>query len=175
MVILFLVFKLFHREILLFFAFNYFYLLMLTIFSDEYFMTQAIKEAEKALDTGEVPVGAVIVCRNQIIARAHNQTQLLTDVTAHSEIMAITTASSYLGSKYLKDCTLFVTLEPCIMCAGALYWSQIDRVVYGASDEKRGFMRYGKELLHPATKLEYGIKHDDCAELIKSFFISKRD
>ncbi len=148
---------------------------MLTVFSVEYFMIQAIKEAEKAMEAEEVPVGAVIVCRNQIIARAHNQTQLLTDVTAHAEIMAITTASSYLGSKYLNDCTMFVTLEPCVMCAGALYWSQIDRVVYGASDEKRGFMRYGKELLHPATKLEFGIKHDECAELIQSFFASKRN
>ncbi len=147
---------------------------MLTVISDDYFMTQAIREAEKARDNGEVPVGAVVVCRNQIIARAHNQTQLLTDVTAHAEIMAITTAASYLGSKYLKECTLFVTLEPCIMCAGALFWSQIDRVVYGASDEKRGFMRYGKELLHPVTKLEYGIKHDECAEIIRAFFIAQR-
>ncbi|MBL0024707.1 MAG: nucleoside deaminase [Saprospiraceae bacterium] len=148
---------------------------MLTVFSDDSFMVQAIKEAEKALEEGEVPVGAVVVCRNQIIARAHNQTQLLHDVTAHAEIMAITTASQYLGSKYLKDCTLFVTLEPCVMCAGALYWSQIDRIVYGASDEKRGFMRYGKELLHPNTKLEFGIKHDVCSEIISNFFAAKRD
>lgn len=137
-------------------------------------MLQAIREAEKARDAGEVPVGAVIVVNNQIIARSHNQTQLLNDVTAHAEILAITTASSYLGSKYLKDCTLFVTLEPCIMCAGALYWSQIDRIVYGASDEKRGFMRYGKELLHPSTKLEFGIRHDECASLITDFFKEKR-
>ncbi len=162
-------------KILPFFASNNIPFRMLTVFSDEFFMNQAIKEAEKALEAGEVPVGAVIVCRNQIIARAHNQTQLLTDVTAHAEIMAITTASSYLGGKYLNDCTMFVTLEPCIMCAGALYWSQIDRVVYGASDEKRGFMRYGKELLHPTTKLEYGIKHDECGEIIKSFFAAKRE
>ncbi|MBK8515167.1 MAG: nucleoside deaminase [Saprospiraceae bacterium] len=148
---------------------------MLTVFSDDSFMVQAIKEAEKALEEGEVPIGAVVVCRNQIIARAHNQTQLLHDVTAHAEIMAITTASQYLGSKYLKDCTLFVTLEPCVMCAGALYWSQIDRIVYGASDEKRGFMRYGKELLHPNTKLEFGIKHDVCSEIISNFFAAKRD
>jgi tRNA(adenine34) deaminase len=110
---------------------------MLSVYTDEFFMLQAIREAEKARDAGEVPVGAVIVVNNQIIARSHNQTQLLNDVTAHAEILAITTASSYLGSKYLKDCTLFVTLEPCVMCAGALYWSQIDRIVYGASDEKR--------------------------------------
>jgi tRNA(adenine34) deaminase len=147
---------------------------MLNIYSDEHFMLQAIKEAEKARDAGEVPVGAVIVSRNQIIARAHNQTQLLNDVTAHAEILAITTASSYLGSKYFKECTLFVTLEPCIMCAGALYWSQIDRIVYGASDEKRGFMRYGKELLHPATKLEFGIRHDECATLMTAFFATRR-
>jgi tRNA(adenine34) deaminase len=147
---------------------------MLTVYTDEFFMLQAIKEAEKARDAGEVPVGAVIVVNNQIIARSHNQTQLLHDVTAHAEILAITTASSYLGSKYLKDCTLFVTLEPCVMCAGALYWSQIDRIVYGASDEKRGFMRYGKELLHPATKLEFGIRHDECASLITEFFKERR-
>lgn len=148
---------------------------MLTIYTDEYFMLQAIKEAEKARDAGEVPVGAIIVCKNQIIAKAHNQTQLLNDVTAHAEILAITTASAFLGSKYLKECTLFVTLEPCVMCAGALYWSQIDRVVYGASEEKRGFMRYGKELLHPATKLEFGIKHDECSALMTTFFSEKRE
>jgi tRNA(adenine34) deaminase len=147
---------------------------MLTIYSDDYYMEQAIKEAQKAQEAGEIPVGAIIVCQKQIIARAHNQTQVLNDVTAHAEIMAITSASSYLGSKYLKDCTLYVTLEPCIMCAGALYWSQIDRVVYGASDEKRGFMRYGKELLHPGTKLEYGIKHDTCAAMMSNFFENKR-
>jgi tRNA(adenine34) deaminase len=147
---------------------------MLSVYTDEFFMLQAIREAEKARDAGEVPVGAVIVVNNQIIARSHNQTQLLNDVTAHAEILAITTASSYLGSKYLKDCTLFVTLEPCVMCAGALYWSQIDRIVYGASDEKRGFMRYGKELLHPSTKLEFGIRHDECASLITDFFKERR-
>jgi tRNA(adenine34) deaminase len=150
------------------------YFIMLTIYSDDYYMEQAIKEAQKAQEAGEIPVGAIIVCQKQIIARAHNQTQILNDVTAHAEIMAITSASSYLGSKYLKDCTLYVTLEPCIMCAGALYWSQIDRVVYGGSDEKRGFMRYGKELLHPGTKLEYGIKHDICAAMMTQFFEGKR-
>lgn len=137
-------------------------------------MGQAIKEAEKASDAGEIPVGAIVVCNKQIIARAHNQTQVLDDVTAHAEIMAITTASQHLGAKYLKDCTLYVTLEPCVMCAGALYWSKISRVVYGASDEKQGFMRYGKDLLHPKTKLEFGIQHDACAALIKSFFAEKR-
>lgn len=147
---------------------------MLTIYSDDFYMEQAIKEAIKAQEEGEIPVGAVIVCQKQIIARAYNQTQILNDVTAHAEVLAITSAAAYLGSKYLKDCTLYVTLEPCIMCAGALYWSQIDRVVYGASDEKRGFMRYGKELLHPGTKLEFGIKHDECSKLMTSFFEAKR-
>lgn len=147
---------------------------MLTVFSDDYFMLQALKEAEKARSEGEIPVGAVIVCQKQIIARAHNQTQILKDVTAHAEMMAITSAASYLGNKYLKDCTLYVTLEPCIMCAGALFWTQLHRVVYGASDEKRGFMRYGKELLHTSTKLEFGIRHDECAELISTFFSQKR-
>lgn len=147
---------------------------MLSIFTDEFFMEQALKEAQKAMAADEVPVGAVIVCKNQIIARAHNQTQILNDVTAHAEIIAITSASAYLGSKYLMDCTLFVTLEPCMMCAGALYWTQIGRVVYGASDEKRGFMRYGKEILHPETKLEFGVKHKECSELLVNFFRRKR-
>ena len=147
---------------------------MLSIYSDDYFMGQALREAEKARDAGEIPVGAVVVCQKQIIARAHNQTQILNDVTAHAEIMAITAASSHLGNKYLNECTLYVTLEPCIMCAGALAWAQLDRVVYGASDEKRGFMRYGKELLHPKTKLEYGIKYDECAALMTEFFAQKR-
>lgn len=147
---------------------------MLSIFTDDFYMSQAIKEAEKAREVGEVPVGAVIVCDKQIIARAYNQTQTLNDVTAHAEILAITAASTYLGAKYLKDCTIYITLEPCLMCAGALYWSQIKRVVYGASDEKRGFMHYGKGVLHPLTTLEFGVKHDDCAELMRVFFKSKR-
>ena len=147
---------------------------MLTIFSDEHFMRQALKEAQKALEEDEVPVGAVVVANNQIIGRAHNQTQLLQDVTAHAEIMAVTAATNFLNSKYLQDCTLYVTLEPCVMCAGALFWAQIGRVVYGAGDEKRGFMRFGKTLLHPKTKLEFGVLHDECSELISSFFKSKR-
>lgn len=154
--------------------FHFKYSQMLSIYSDDYFMGQALREAEKARDAGEIPVGAVMVCQKQIIARAHNQTQILNDVTAHAEIMAITSACSYLGNKYLNECTLYVTIEPCIMCAGGLYWAQLDRVVYGASDEKRGFMRYGKELLHPKTKLEFGIKHDECATLITDFFALKR-
>lgn len=143
---------------------------MLTIHGDEYFMKQALKEARLAFEAGEIPVGAVIVSNNQIISRAHNQTQLLTDVTAHAEILAITAASSYLDSKYLKDCTLYVTLEPCNMCAGALYWSQIGRVVFGAADEKRGFMIQGKHMLHPKTKLEFGVLHSECSALVSDFF-----
>ncbi len=147
---------------------------MLSVQGDAFFMKEAIKEAKKAKAAGEVPVGAIVVANGQIIAKAHNQTQLLNDVTAHAEIMAITSASSYLGSKYLNQCAIFITLEPCVMCAGALAWSQIGRVVYGASDDNRGFMRYGKELLHPATKLEYGIQNAECSQLLLQFFEEKR-
>ncbi|MEL6943539.1 MAG: nucleoside deaminase [Bacteroidota bacterium] len=121
-----------------------------------------------------MPVGAVIVANNRIIARAHNRTERLKDVTAHAEIIALTAASEYLGSKYLTDCTLYVTLEPCIMCAGALAWSQLTRLVYGASDDKRGFMRYGKALLHPKTKVEYGILMEECSDLMQTFFAARR-
>ena len=148
--------------------------IMLTVHTDEYYMQQAINEAIRGAEADEIPVGAVVVCQNQIIARAHNQTETLQDVSAHAEMIAITSAAAYLGSKYLKDCTMYVTLEPCVMCAGALYWSQISRIVYGASDEKRGFMRYGKELLHPSTKVEYGVKHDVCSKLMTDFFEKKR-
>ena len=147
---------------------------MIEVYNDTYFMKQAFLEARKAYDKGEVPVGAVIVCNNQIVARAHNNTEQLTDVTAHAEIMAMTAASSFLGNKYLNDCTLYVTLEPCIMCAGAIAWAQLGKLVYGASDEKKGFMRYGKELLHPKTVVEYGIMHEDCGALMSDFFLSKR-
>ncbi|MCC7467202.1 MAG: nucleoside deaminase [Saprospiraceae bacterium] len=148
---------------------------MLSVHSDEYFMKQALVEAQKAFEEGEVPVGAVIVCEGRIIARAHNQTEMLTDVTAHAEILALTAASSYLGSKYLQDCTLYVTLEPCVMCAGALAWAQLGRVVYAASDDKRGFMLHGgKTLLHPKTKLEMGIMQEECGQLVSSFFKGKR-
>lgn len=143
---------------------------MLSIYTDEYYMKQALLEADKALLAREVPVGAVIVLGQQIVARAHNQTELLNDVTAHAEVLAITAASHALGSKYLPDCTLYVTLEPCIMCAGALAWSQVGRVVYAASDDRRGFMRYGKELLHPKTKLEFGVKSHEASDLLQSFF-----
>lgn len=147
---------------------------MLSILSDEHFMKMALKEAEKAFEQDEVPIGAVIVCKNQIIAKAHNQTQLLKDVTAHAEIIAITSAEQYLNQKYLKDCTLYVTLEPCVMCAGALYWSQISKVVFATPDDKRGFMRYGKELLHPTTKLEYGIMLEESSLMLSNFFKTKR-
>ncbi|MCB0546982.1 MAG: nucleoside deaminase [Phaeodactylibacter sp.] len=148
---------------------------MLTIFSDEHFMKQALKEAEAAFELGEVPVGAVVVCQNQIIARAHNQTEQLNDVTAHAEVLALTAASNYLGSKYLQDCTLYVTLEPCVMCAGALQWAQLGRLVYGAPDDKRGFMAFGKKLLHPRTQVEYGVLLEECSTLMKSFFRKLRD
>ena len=144
------------------------------IFSDEYFMKQAYAEALQAFEADEIPVGALVVCRNRIIARAHNHTERLNDVTAHAEILALTTATEYLGSKYLNDCTLYVTLEPCVMCAGALKWAQLDRLVFGASDEKEGFMRYGKELLHPQTKIEMGLLEEPCSQLLKDFFKSKR-
>ena len=147
---------------------------MLSIYSDEHFMKKAIIEAEYGSSLGEIPVGAVIVSNNQIIAKAHNQTELLNDITAHAEILAITSASNFLNNKYLKGCTLYVTLEPCIMCAGALYWSQIDRIVFGAQDDKRGFMKIGKELLHPTTKLEMGICNQECSLLLKEFFREKR-
>ena len=142
--------------------------------SDAFFMKQALAEAQNAYDEGEIPVGAVVVCDDRVIARAHNQTERLNDVTAHAEIVALTAAADYLGSKYLDECTLYVTLEPCVMCAGALAWAQLGRLVYAASDDKRGFMRFGKELLHPKTKLELGIMQDDCGDLIKRFFKEKR-
>ncbi|MCB0660629.1 MAG: nucleoside deaminase [Saprospiraceae bacterium] len=147
---------------------------MLTVFTDEYFMMQAIKEAEKAALADEVPIGAVIVCKNNIIAKSHNQTEVLNDVTAHAEILAITSACAHLGSKYLKSCTMYVTMEPCVMCAGAIFWSQIGKVVFGASDDKRGFMMYGKELLHPKTKLEFGVCHEQCGSMVRHFFAKKR-
>ncbi|MFZ1705089.1 MAG: nucleoside deaminase [Saprospiraceae bacterium] len=147
---------------------------MLSIYTDEYFMKQAILEAQKAAEKEEIPVGAVIVCQNKIIARAHNQTEKLRDVTAHAEMLAITAASEYLGNKYLTDCILYVTLEPCIMCAGALHWSQLAKIVYGAGDEKRGFMRFGKTLLHPTTKVEFGVSNEECRQLMIDFFAEKR-
>ena len=133
-------------------------------------MDLAIREAEKAALENEVPVGAVITCEGRLIARSHNQTEKLQDATAHAELLAITAASSHLGAKWLTQCALYVTLEPCVMCAGALYWSRIGRVIYGASDDKKGFMQFGKSLLHPSTKLEFGVKHDDCQAMLRQFF-----
>lgn len=137
-------------------------------------MREALKQARDAYERGEVPVGAVIVCEGMIIARGSNATEHLQDVTAHAEIIAITAASNHLGSKYFQDCTLYVTLEPCVMCAGALAWAQIGRLVYGAADEKRGFMRFGKALLHPKTKVEYGVLEEPCREMLMRFFKEKR-
>lgn len=140
----------------------------------EYFMRQALLEAQYAFEADEVPVGAVIVCQNTIIARAHNQTELLTDVTAHAEILAITAAANYLGSKFLNECTLYVTLEPCTMCAGALYWAQLQALVYGADDEKRGFTQLSPPVLHPKTLVTSGILANESAQLLSSFFKRKR-
>lgn len=147
---------------------------MMEPFTDEYFMKRAIQEAVTALEKDEIPVGAVVVANNRIIARAHNLTETLTDVTAHAEMQAITAAANLLGAKYLNDCTLYVTLEPCTMCAGALGWSQIGRVVYGASDEKRGFTRFAPAALHPKTVVVSGVMADDCADLMTEFFRKKR-
>lgn len=137
-------------------------------------MKLAMQEAQKASALGEVPIGAVIASGDQLLARCHNSTEMLQDVTAHAEILAITAASQYLGSKYLLDCTLYVSLEPCVMCAGALRWSQMGRVVFATPDDKAGFMRYGKELLHPRTQLEMGIMMEECSALLSDFFKSKR-
>jgi tRNA(adenine34) deaminase len=147
---------------------------MAIILNDEYFMKQALAEAVSASAKGEIPVGAVITHGERIIARAHNLTETLNDVTAHAEIQAITAAAATLGGKYLTGCTLYVTLEPCVMCAGALAWSQIARIVYAATDEKRGYSTFSKNLLHPKTKVESGILADEAAELIKQFFLEKR-
>lgn len=144
-----------------------------TIFTDEYYMRIALSEAKEAYQKGEIPVGAIVVANNQIIAKSHNLTELLHDVTAHAEIQAISSAANHLGAKYLKNCTLFVTLEPCQMCAGALYWSQITKIVYGASDEKRGFKAIGGQL-HPKTEVVSGVLEQECAMLMKTFFENKR-
>lgn len=143
--------------------------------SDEHFMREALKEARKAFDVDEVPVGAVIVCNNQIIARAHNLTECLNDVTAHAEMQGITSAANFLNGKYLNECTLYVTLEPCVMCAGAISWAQLGKLVYGASDTKRGFNLINeKRVLHPKTVVRSGVLEEECAALIKTFFQNKR-
>ena len=141
---------------------------------DNYFMKRALQEAEMAFDRGEVPIGAVVVIDNQIIARAHNLTETLNDVTAHAEMQAITAAANFLGGKYLKNCTLYVTIEPCQMCAGALYWSQISKVVYGARDEHRGCINMGTKL-HPKTKMIGGVLSEEASKLMKQFFIQRRN
>ena len=142
--------------------------------NDEYYMRQALAEAQKGFHRGEVPVGAVVVCNDRIIARACNLTETLNDVTAHAEMQAITAAASSLGGKYLIDCTLYVTVEPCAMCAGALGWSQLCKIVYGASDEKRGYRKFAPEALHPKTEVVSGVLADEAAGLMKQFFQSKR-
>lgn len=146
----------------------------LSVTSDEHFMRQAIKEAQAAFEQDEIPVGAVIVCKNQIIARAHNLTERLQDFTAHAEMQAFTSASNFLGGKYLNECTLYVTLEPCVMCAGASFWTQIGRVVFGAHDEKRGYKKFNESIIHPKTEMVGGILEEECAELIRQFFRKKR-
>lgn len=140
------------------------------LYTDEFFMNEALKEARKAFDDGEVPVGAVVVCKNKIIGRAHNQTERLTDATAHAEMIAITAASNYLGSKYLTDCSLYVTLEPCVMCAGGLNWTQLSRLVFAASDVQRGYSLIQQSVLHPKTEVVHGIKKLESKELLDLFF-----
>ena len=141
---------------------------------DTFYMKQALQEARKAFERGEVPVGAVVVCRDRIIARSHNLTEALNDVTAHAEMQAITAAADYLGAKYLSDCTIYVTVEPCVMCAGAIAWSQMGRLVFGAADEKRGYQRFAPNALHPKTVVVQGLMADECAGLMKDFFKKKR-
>lgn len=137
-------------------------------------MKQALQEAQKAADSGEVPVGAVVVCKDRIIARAHNLTETLNDVTAHAEMQAITAAANHIGAKYLNECTLYVTVEPCVMCAGAIAWAQLGRLVFGTEDEKRGYLRYAPAALHPKTEVVSGVLKDECAGLMKDFFRKRR-
>ena len=142
--------------------------------SDEYFMREALKEAQKAFDIDEVPIGAIIVSNNRIIARAHNLTERLNDVTAHAEMQAFTSAAEFLGGKYLHNCTLYVTIEPCVMCTGASYWTQLNKIVYGANEPKRGTSDLNIKLFHPKTKITFGILEKECSDLMKKFFNSKR-
>ena len=141
---------------------------------DVLYMKKALAEAQKAYGRGEVPVGAVVVCKDRIIARSHNLTETLNDVTAHAEMQAITAAANYLGGKYLSDCTLYVTVEPCVMCAGAIAWSQLGRLVFGAADEKRGYQKFAPQSLHPKTDVVQGVMEDECARLMKEFFQRRR-
>jgi len=147
----------------------------LEMHSDEYFMKEALKQAEMAFEDKEIPVGAVVVCNNRIIAKAYNQTEKLNDATAHAEMIALTAAFNYLGSKYLPDCTLYVTLEPCVMCAGALNWAQIGKLVFGSPDPKRGFRTVRQKILHPKTKIIDGILSKDCKQILDKFFITIRN
>lgn len=144
------------------------------LYTDEYFMREALKEAQKAFEADEVPVGAVVVAGNKIIARAHNYTERLNDVTAHAEMQAITAAANAVGGKYLTDCILYVTLEPCVMCAGALHWSHITKIVYGASDDKKGYTKLNQLILHPKTEVVNGVLEKECSSIIKDFFALKR-
>ena len=146
----------------------------MTMTTDERYMRKALEEARRAFDADEIPVGAVVVCGDQIIARGHNLTEMLHDVTAHAEMQAITAAAEHLGGKYLDVCTLYVTVEPCIMCAGAIGWSQLGRLVYGASDPKRGYSYFAPKALHPKTKVVSGVLEEECAALMKEFFLRKR-
>jgi tRNA(adenine34) deaminase len=141
---------------------------------DERYMSEALKEAQKAAEKDEVPIGAIVVCQNQIIARAHNLTETLNDPTAHAEMQVITSATTFLGGKYIDQCTLYVTIEPCPMCAGALYWAQLGRLVYGAHDSKRGYSLHEKNILHPKTVVNSGVLKDECSSLVSNFFIKKR-
>ncbi len=141
---------------------------------DEQYMRKALYEAERAAEEGEIPIGAVIVCKDRIISRAHNLTEKLHDVTAHAEMQAITSAADLLGGKYLSDCTLYVTVEPCVMCAGAIGWAQIGRIVYGASDEKRGYHLYAPKALHPRADVTYGVMGEECKALMRRFFQERR-
>lgn len=146
----------------------------ITPYDDRYFMQQALLEAKKAFEMDEVPVGAVVVCKNTIIARAHNLTEQLNDFTAHAEMQAYTSASAYLNNKYLNECTLYVTLEPCVMCAGASFWTRIGKIVFGAPDERRGHLRLQENVLHPSTQIVGGILEEECRELVRTFFQQKR-
>ena len=146
----------------------------MTILNDEYYMRQALNEARQAFDKGEVPIGAIVVCKGRIIARGHNLTETLNDVTAHAEMQAITAAANVLGGKYLTDCILYVTIEPCPMCAGGLLWSQISKIVYGAKDEKKGYSVFSPSILHPKTEVVSGVMEEECASLMKEFFKQKR-
>lgn len=147
---------------------------MIQVFTDEYFMRKALDEAKEAFNLGEIPIGCVVVCNNQIIARSHNLTERLTDVTAHAEMQAITAAANQLGGKYLTDCAVYVTVEPCPMCAGALGWAQTKKVIFGARDEKRGYSLFSPTILHPKTEVVAGVLEEECSQLMKLFFANKR-